>query len=474
MPNRKGLARLLWPLLLLAADGLAAALALLCAQLARRDLLPRLFRGFPVWPGGFSLPPFMLVFLAVLGMAAAFEGLYTRARPAADEWRHLWRAVFFTTLLFLALVTLGAAAERISRTMVVLTGAALLLLMPLGRYATNRLGARLKLLHSPVLLIARPEGAAAARRLVAAGLLPGLEIAAEVSPAELLEAGEPAGARLEALAARHGAGGALIAAEGMTAGQVEHLAVAASAHLGQTRVLPGDRSAPLAGMATEYFLRGEAIGLSLHAARLTRPGWRLLKNGFDLALALAIAALCLPAILLLALWVRLDSMGPVFFRQRRIGRGGTGFDVLKFRTMVPDAEAKLAVLLQENPKLAEEWTDRFKLDEDPRVTRAGRWLRRTSLDELPQLLNVLKGDMSLVGPRPIVEAEIALYGEAYDDYRRLRPGLTGLWQVSGRSETSYARRVFLDRWYARYWSPWLDLAILVRTAFVVLRREGAR
>ena len=101
-------------------------------------------------------------------------------------------------------------------------------------------------------------------------------------------------------------------------------------------------------------------------------------------------------------------------------------------------------------------------------------MRRTSLDELPQLINVLRGDMSLVGPRPIVAAEIPRYGEAFGDYARLRPGLTGLWQVSGRSDTSYARRVFLDQWYLRYWTPWLDLAILVRTAFVVLRREGAR
>lgn len=466
--------RLLWPLLLLLTDSLTAVAALGLALLVRRDILPRIYGGFPAWPGAFDFPPFMLVFLAVLLLSAAFEGLYTRVQPAADEWRHLWRAVFFTTFLFMALVSLGAAADRISRTMVVMTGVVLLGLLPLTRYLLRALAARLGALHEPVLLIARPAGAHTARRFAAAGILPGLEIVAETPPEPLLDHGAPDGERIESFAARVGARSILIAAEGMSGDEVERLAVAASAHLPITRVLPGENSAPLAGMATEYFLRGEAVGLSLRAARLTRPAWRFMKAATDLAFAMVIALVFIPLMLLIAAAVRFDSPGPVFFRQRRLGRGGRGFAVFKFRTMVPDAEKRLDELLQSDPDRADEWTRKFKFDEDPRITRVGRWLRRTSLDELPQLLNVLRLEMALVGPRPIVEAEIALYGEGYADYCRVKPGLTGLWQVSGRSDTSYPRRVFLDRWYARYWSPWLDLAILVRTAFVVLRREGAR
>ena len=469
--------RLFWPLVLLAADGLCALGALAAAHAIRRTLLPRFWphglKEFAPWPAGFVLPPYMALFLAVLLAALAFEGLYHRLRAASDEWRHLWRAIFFTTVIFLALVSLGAAAERISRTMVALTGGLLLLLLPVERYLLRRLAARLGLLRERALLLATPAGEAAVRRLIDHGHLPGLELSATLHPDELA-AGDWLSVRIEARIHEAGAQIVFISAEGIDPGTVERLAVAASALVPLTRVLPGESSAPLAGMETEYFLSGEAVGLSLRAARLTRPGWRALKSALDYALGLLIALIFLPALALLALIVRLDSAGPVFFRQRRIGRGGEEFAVYKFRTMVPDAEKKLSKLLQKNPDLANQWEGKFKLADDPRVTRAGRWLRKTSLDELPQLINVLYGDMSLVGPRPIVAAEIPRYGEAFADYARLRPGLTGLWQVSGRSDTSYARRVFLDQWYLRYWTPWLDLAILVRTAFVVLRREGAR
>ncbi len=466
--------RLVWPLFLLLTDGLTAAGALLLAALLRRALLPRLFSGFPPWPDTFQLPAFIYVFIFVLLMANAFEGLYNRLHTSTDEWRHLWRAVFITCLIFLALVTLGAAASQISRTMVFLTGLLLLVMLPVQRYLCRNAFSRLGWLREPVLLIANDEGAAVVRRLVENHFIGGLTIAACEPPETFLNAGAGLNAELERHLERAGAHSVFISAEGLTADAVERLAVAASARVLVTRVLPGEHSAPLAGMETEYYLRGEAVGLTLHAARLTRPGYRLLKVVFDRSLGMLISLLCLPLLALITLWVKLDSRGPVFYRQRRLGLRGGNFAVFKFRTMVPDAEKRLDKLLQKDPELADQWSRRFKLDDDPRITRAGRWLRRTSLDELPQLINVLVGDMSLVGPRPIVEAEMAMYGPAYEDYCRLRPGLTGLWQVSGRSETSYARRVFLDQWYLRYWSPWLDLTILARTALVVLRREGAR
>jgi lipopolysaccharide/colanic/teichoic acid biosynthesis glycosyltransferase len=141
--------------------------------------------------------------------------------------------------------------------------------------------------------------------------------------------------------------------------------------------------------------------------------------------------------------------------------------------MVRDADARLADLLASDADARAEWDASQKLLDDPRITRVGRLLRRTSLDELPQLWNVLVGDMSLVGPRPIVDAEVAKYGEAFELYTQVRPGMTGAWQVSGRSDTSYAYRVDLDAGYVRNWSMWLDVEILLRTISVVLRREGA-
>ncbi|WP_300718948.1 undecaprenyl-phosphate galactose phosphotransferase WbaP [uncultured Desulfovibrio sp.] len=205
-----------------------------------------------------------------------------------------------------------------------------------------------------------------------------------------------------------------------------------------------------------------------------RRRWRQrLKRSLDLALCLPVVLVFAVPGLLLALLIRLDSPGPVFYRQRRLGMGGKAFDVFKFRTMRQDADAVLASYLEDNPDLREEWEKDRKLRHDPRITRIGRFLRKSSLDELPQLLNVLRGEMSLVGPRPIVESEIVRYGDVYADYCRVRPGITGLWQVSGRNNTTYEERVNLDRYYVTNWCIWMDLWILARTFPVVITGYGA-
>ncbi len=165
--------------------------------------------------------------------------------------------------------------------------------------------------------------------------------------------------------------------------------------------------------------------------------------------------------------------GPIIFRHRRVGRDGKPFDCLKFRSMVPDADRVLRELLERHPELKAEWLRDHKLRDDPRITAAGRFLRRTSLDELPQLWNVIRGEMSLVGPRPIVHEELLRYGRCASKYLSARPGITGLWQVTGRSNTDYRRRVVLDVYYIRRQSLLLDLYILAKTTRVVLGRHGA-
>lgn len=165
--------------------------------------------------------------------------------------------------------------------------------------------------------------------------------------------------------------------------------------------------------------------------------------------------------------------GPVIYKHRRIGRGGRTFECLKFRTMVPNADQALRELLETDPELKLEWVRDHKLRNDPRVTFIGRFLRRTSLDELPQLWNVLRGEMSLVGPRPIVREELLRYGRKVQDYLAIKPGITGLWQVMGRNDTNYRRRVVLDTYYARNQNLLLDIYILVKTTSVVLGRTGA-
>lgn len=157
----------------------------------------------------------------------------------------------------------------------------------------------------------------------------------------------------------------------------------------------------------------------------------------------------------------------------RIGKNGKDFSCYKFRSMCVDAKEKLAELLENDPVAKAEWKRDFKLKNDPRITKSGAFLRRTSLDELPQIFNVLKGEMSLVGPRPVIEEELERYGEYVDDYLMVKPGITGMWQINGRNDTSYAERVCMDSWYVRNWSIWIDNLILWRTLKSVIRCKGA-
>jgi Undecaprenyl-phosphate galactose phosphotransferase WbaP len=207
--------------------------------------------------------------------------------------------------------------------------------------------------------------------------------------------------------------------------------------------------------------------------RLLLPLPRFIKRLMDLVLVLAGGIVIVPLLVSIAIAIKLTSPGPVFYRQRRLGTDNTSFWAWKFRSMVSDADEVLHDYLQSNEEARREWELDHKLKHDPRVTSVGRLLRKTSLDELPQLWNVLRSEMSLVGPRPIVNAEISKYDSTYRLYSRVKPGITGLWQISGRNDTTYQQRVNYDGYYARNWSPWLDIYILVRTIKVVFFCEGA-
>ena len=197
--------------------------------------------------------------------------------------------------------------------------------------------------------------------------------------------------------------------------------------------------------------------------------WRLMKDAMDRLGAALGLVLALPLLTLTALLIRVDSEGPVLHRRRVVGRDGVPFDAFKFRTMVPDADR----ILESSPALRRDFELRMKLWVDPRVTRVGRWLRRTSLDELPQLVNVLAGQMSLVGPRIVTAEELPRYGDHRQVLLSVRPGMTGLWQVSGRADLEYERRVQLDVDYINHWSMMRDLAILARTLPALVRMRGA-
>jgi lipopolysaccharide/colanic/teichoic acid biosynthesis glycosyltransferase len=201
--------------------------------------------------------------------------------------------------------------------------------------------------------------------------------------------------------------------------------------------------------------------------------YRVVKRAIDICLVLLFSPILLLLHVVIAIAIRIDSPGAVFFGHRRIRRSGEFFTMWKFRTMCVKSSEVLEQYLRTNPEARAEWRQCHKLRNDPRVTRVGRFLRRTSLDELPQIWNVLNGTMSMVGPRPIVSAEVEKYGDSFADFCLVKPGITGLWQTSGRSNTSYSERVRLDRTYAQTWSLSADLKILAKTPLSVFDQHGA-
>ena len=229
------------------------------------------------------------------------------------------------------------------------------------------------------------------------------------------------------------------------------------------------------GMTSSWMSARDFAGILglFTSQRLVQPLNRAVKRIVELVITVVGSVILLPFIGVIALLVKLDSPGPVFYGHHRLGKDGKPFTAWKFRSMVRNSREALENLLATDPEARAEWEASFKLKDDPRITRMGRFLRKTSLDELPQIWNVIRGDMSLIGPRPIIEEEVAKYGHHYKLFSSVKPGLSGLWQVSGRSDTDYEERVALDIYYIQSWSLWLDLYILFKTVRVVLAGDGA-
>ena len=263
-----------------------------------------------------------------------------------------------------------------------------------------------------------------------------------------------------------------IAAPGLEQGKLTQLIYKVQPLVKSMGVIPNLIGVPMGGIEAESLFNEKLMLLRLKN-NLAKPVNRYIKTIFDYVLTITGTIAISPILIVIALWIYKDSPGPVIFKHRRIGKNGKEFNCYKFRSMCIDAKEKLEELLKNDPQAKAEWEKDFKLKNDPRITKSGAFLRKTSLDELPQIFNVLKGEMSLVGPRPIIRDEIARYGEYIGDYLMVKPGITGMWQVSGRSDTGYKERVQLDSWYVRNWSVWLDVMLLWRTVKIVINCKGA-
>lgn len=236
--------------------------------------------------------------------------------------------------------------------------------------------------------------------------------------------------------------------------------------------IPDMGTMPLAVLDMETLIDGRVVAFKI---RNNLAIWydRFAKHFFDY-ICTTLGVICLlPFFVIISIWIYKDSPGPIIFKHKRVGKGGKEFPCYKFRSMCVDSKEKLAELLEKSPEARAEWEKDFKLKDDPRITSSGAFLRKTSLDELPQLFNVLKGEMSIVGPRPIVRDEEPKYGKFITDYYMVLPGITGLWQTSGRSDIDYDERVQMDSWYVRNWNVWFDIVLIWRTVKVVLGGKGA-
>ena len=423
-------------------------------------------------------PGLLLLFPVVWGLMAWQEGLFRAvARDAWDLYFAILRALFKSFILLGLMLFLTRIDLELNALHSALGALIVLLGLPLLRVLIQQLITR-RSLSAPTLLVGELNSLKAVlpqelvqRPLRNFGFL-GIVLLGDTQTADNVEGLPVLGSeeQLLSLLQKHSVQQLLIVSSGTHREDLMRLLRRVLGRVQQLYLLPDLATMDIAEV--ESYHMGPHPVFSFNQS-LRSPFNQVLKRGLDIAGSLLGLLVAAPLLLIVGLLVKLDSPGPVFFSGTRWGRGGHTFQQYKVRTMVEDAEKVLQRVLDADPEARREWEASHKLRKDPRVTRLGRFLRRSSLDELPQLFNVLRGDMSLVGPRPKVREEQQKVGVWLENSMVVRPGLTGLWQISGRNDVSYEERVKMDMYYIRNWSIWLDLRILLRTVLVVFRRRGA-
>lgn len=421
---------------------------------------------------------FVLLAAGMIGVLH-ISGFYRQRLPFWEEARALVKASLITALCDLLVLLMSGHQASI---VLLLVGWALVIAsLFLCRYAVRRVLWALGYWQMPVVIIGDGENLVETVRALNSEQQLGYNISLAIcvgdgGAAVAPKLGVPCylvdDDQVAAFVSRQQSLHAVVALEQVQAPKFRSLLIELGQHPHILEIIPPLAGVPLYGTDLVYLFGREVVMLRTRN-NLERRFPRIFKRIFDIVAVTILVVLLSPLLAYLAWRIRRESGSPVFYVQDRVGRGGRLFPCMKFRSMVHDAEAVLARWQQENPLIYQEYLRTKKLRDDPRVTPIGRIIRAYSLDELPQLFNVLRGEMSLVGPRPILEREKAEYGLGIVNYQRVAPGLTGLWQISGRSETSFQDRADYDDWYIKNWSIWFDLVILVRTISVVFGRCGA-
>lgn len=403
---------------------------------------------------------------------------YEIALPYWERVRNLFKAVSYSVLLTVFLMYAANVAGDVSRLFIIGSWVLTFITLLLGRYILERVLIAKGVLKIPVIII----GAGKTAELVLqsfdrhpimcyeiVGFIDDNPVCKNLIEQYLLLGGF---CDIDEIVAKTKIQHVIVCAPGLPPDKLITLVNRLEILIKNVSFVPELIGLPVANVSVQGLMEENMLLVNVKN-NLARPYYRFLKRVFDIVLTLAGMIVFLPIGLIIAAFIYISDPGPFLFAHRRVGQHGKEFPCYKFRSMVVNAEEALQEYLKDNPEAQEEWNRDFKLKNDPRITKIGHFLRKTSLDELPQLLNVLKGEMSLVGPRPIVQAEVEKYGEYIQDFYLVPPGITGVWQVSGRSDTTYDERVQMDSWYVHNWSVWIDIVYLVKTVTAVLQRKGA-
>lgn len=445
----------------------------------RTDVLPFIYADFPQQLPFKNFINIWWIFLVWI-FFFCYEGLYGKRFLFWDEIKALWKSAFFSTTSIFVIVSIGKLSDEISRTVIILMGILAIPILPLIKINSKRVLRRSGFLKKRVLIL----GAGETGRLIARALKREPNYGYKVI-GFLDDDLKKVGKRIDGVKVHQYVDNAFryirrcnirdvfIAMPSAKKERLQYLINELQHKVERVFFVPDMFGMAVLGTTLHHFFQEQAFVLEIQN-NLEKPLNLVIKRCFDLFVSGLLAIFLFIPMVILSILIKCNSNGPAIFSHYRIGRNGKRFKCYKFRTMYNDAKERLKNILNNDEDVKKEWETCWKLRNDPRVTKIGEFLRKTSLDELPQIFNVLKGEMSLVGPRPVIQNEIDKY---YKDMAELcfcvPPGITGLWQVSGRSTTNYDYRIALDSWYVRNWNLWLDIVILFKTVKVVINKEGA-
>ena len=415
-----------------------------------------------------------IVFLVTLYL----NGSYQIDKPYWDKVKTVFRSVTIGVIAAIVLMYTGHVTNDVSRLFVGFSYIFIMLFITAFRFISHKILNALQILYIPVLLVGAGKTAELVNKSLQRMSVSYYKIIGYVDDnpksASIAKEYPCLGTfdDVENVIKDTGVQTVLICAPGLESKKLVALINRLQLLVKRVAFVPELFGLPTSNISARGMMEEQAVVLRVQN-NLARKSNRIMKRIFDIVATVCGGIFILPFMLIIAIIIYLDSGGPIIYKQKRVGRNGKEFNFYKFRSMVKNADTILEEYLNTHEDEKKEWQKNFKLKNDPRVTKIGKIIRKTSIDELPQLWNVLIGDMSLVGPRPLLPNEVERYSSYIEDYKLVLPGLTGVWQVSGRSDTTFEERVIMDSWYIHNWSVLIDIVYLLKTVLVVVKSKGA-